>query len=77
MVNICTYAMKATKQRLDCKADANETKSLSKLGRIFLEGTHQNKAWFNSWTSFIIFSCMSRSNKRTVVVHFCRSLYKL
>lgn len=46
MVNICTYAMKATKQRLNCKADANETKSLSKLGRIFLEGTHQNKADF-------------------------------
>lgn len=31
---------------LNCKADANETKSLSKLGRIFLEGTHQNKADF-------------------------------
>lgn len=46
MVNICTYAMKATKQRLNCNADANETKSLSKLGRIFLEGTHQNKADF-------------------------------
>lgn len=44
MVNISTYAMKATKQRLNCKADANETKSLSKLGCIFLEGTHQNKA---------------------------------
>lgn len=39
-------AMKATKQRFNCKADANETKSLSKLGHIFLEGTHQNKADF-------------------------------
>lgn len=39
-------AMKATKQRFNCKTDANETKSLSKLGCIFLESTHQNKADF-------------------------------
>lgn len=52
MVNICTYAMKATKQRLNCKADANETKSFVNLAIYFWKA--RIKIRLISWTSFMI-----------------------